>query len=306
MAWQHLRAEIVLEPGRAARDRGPVWRRPEGGRSGWRRSARRTAPGIARSWAGAGPCVRPRAVRPARRSPPGCAGQTESCGCRRRNRAPCRSRCRRLPRMRWSARCARSRPRTRWSPPGAPRAGCRRRRRPEPGSPRRWPARRLRRPARRPGASRARVRRRGLPAPARPDPSAARPARGRPADVGVFGVSRAMATARSAISVRASGRLSETATMAWRLPSSTRSPRSVLSDRSAFSRAPARMSTSTEPPRTAMVSAASAPPCARRPAWRDRAVRGIGSWSPLTAGIRLGGSPGTPAPQGQRRKTGPV
>ncbi len=73
------------------------------------------------------------------------------------------------------------------------------------------------------------------------------------------GASRAITTARAAISAMVSGRVSEAETQACRCPISTLSPISVPSERSACSSRPCRTSIDSDTPRTAMASAASAP-----------------------------------------------
>ncbi len=68
-----------------------------------------------------------------------------------------------------------------------------------------------------------------------------------------------MATARSAIAAKVSGRLSEAETQAWRLPISTRRPRSTDSERSTSSSLRDCSPIDTEAPRVTRASALSAP-----------------------------------------------
>ena len=92
------------------------------------------------------------------------------------------------------------------------------------------------------------------------------------------GAARAIATARSASAALPSLAVSLVDTTAWRLPTSTRRPRSSPSARSLSSTAPSRTSIDSDIERTATASAASAP--AARAALTSRSARSVRAvWS---------------------------
>ena len=255
-------AERILEPARAARDGAAVDRlhqvadQPGGHplveehreRAG-RRLARRRPCATARSPASRPISAAVRQLGPVRR------------GSRRRSRAPSPCPRRRSPPPGSSARCRRSRPRSRWWRRGAR------------GSPLQLGPGRVHladagnRQRRRLGLERRRLQRRGARQRRRIDqverrqrPSRARARSGSASPHhGSSGASRAIATARSAMAAMVAARVSLDDTQAWRRPISTRSPRSTPSERSACSSAPSRTSIDRLSPATAIASAASAP-----------------------------------------------
>ena len=83
------------------------------------------------------------------------------------------------------------------------------------------------------------------------------------------GASRAIATARSANCARVRPDTSDADTQACRLPTNTRNPISIVSDRSACSNVPARVEMDKDRPASAIASALSAP-ALRASSRRDR------------------------------------